>query len=50
MDNIKILLVEDDEAVSLGIEYNLKNEGFEVIRAADMTSAKQLFNEEFKLI
>jgi DNA-binding response OmpR family regulator len=50
MDNIKILLVEDDEAVSLGIEYNLKNEGFEVIRAADITSAKQLFNEEFKLI
>lgn len=50
MDNIKILLVEDDEAVALGIEYNLKNEGFEVIRAADITSAKQLFNEEFKLI
>jgi DNA-binding response OmpR family regulator len=50
MDNIKILLVEDDEAVALGIEYNLKNDGFEVIRAADIFSAKQLFNEEFKLI
>ncbi|MEW8994650.1 response regulator transcription factor [Clostridium sp.] len=50
MDNIKILLVEDDEAVALGIEYNLKNDGFEVIRAADISSAKQLFNEEFKLI
>lgn len=50
MDNIKILLVEDDEAVALGIEYNLKNDGFEVIRAADISSAKQLFNEEYKLI
>jgi DNA-binding response OmpR family regulator len=50
MDNIKILLVEDDEAVALGIEYNLKNDGFEVIRAADISSAKQLFNEEFKII
>ncbi|WP_346936479.1 response regulator transcription factor [Clostridium sp.] len=50
MDNIKILLVEDDEAVALGIEYNLKNDGFEVIRAANIYSAKQLFNEEFKLI
>lgn len=50
MDNIKILLVEDDEAVAFGIEYNLKNEGFEVIRAADMSNAKQLFSEEFKLI
>lgn len=50
MDNIKILLVEDDEAVALGIEYNLKNDGFEVIRAANISSAKQLFNEEFKLI
>lgn len=26
MDNTKILLVEDDEAVALGIEYNLKDE------------------------
>ncbi len=50
MDNIKILLVEDDEAVALGIEYNLKNDGFEVIRAEDICSAKQLFNEKFKLI
>lgn len=50
MDKIKILLVEDDEAVALGIEYNLKNVGFEVTRAADLGSAKQLFCEEFKLI
>jgi len=50
MDNIKILLVEDDEAVALGIEYNLKNDGFEVIKATNISSAKQLFNEEFKLI
>ena len=50
MDNIGILLVEDDEAVALGIEYNLKNDGFQVIRAADISSAKQLFNEEFKII
>lgn len=50
MNKIKILLVEDDEAVALGIEYNLKNESFEVIRAANIARAKQLFNEEFKLI
>ncbi len=50
MDNIKILLVEDDEAVALGVEYNLKNEGFEVISASDMSKAKQLFSDEFKLI
>ncbi|GAA0114799.1 response regulator transcription factor [Clostridium senegalense] len=50
MDNIKILLVEDDEAVALGIEYNLENDGLKVVRARDMSSAKQLFNEEFKLI
>lgn len=50
MNKIKILLVEDDEAVALGIEYNLKNESFEVIRAGNIARAKQLFNEEFKLI
>lgn len=50
MNKIKILLVEDDEAVALGIEYNLKNESFEVIRAANIARAKQLFNEDFKLI
>lgn len=50
MNKIKILLVEDDEAVALGIEYNLKNESFEVIRAGNIARAKQLFNEDFKLI
>ncbi|MBL4937592.1 response regulator transcription factor [Clostridium sp. YIM B02515] len=50
MDNIKILLIEDDEAVALGIDYNLRNEGFEVIRAGDLLSAKQLFSDEFQLI
>ena len=50
MDNIKILLVEDDEAVALGIEYNLKNEGFQVALAKNMAMAQRLFSEDFKLI
>ena len=29
----KVLLVEDDEALARGLEFNLKREGFEVVRA-----------------
>ncbi|NRR24194.1 response regulator transcription factor [Brevibacillus sp. MS2.2] len=39
----KILLVEDDEALGLAIEFSLKNEGYEVVRAASVKEAKQEF-------
>jgi hypothetical protein len=29
----KVLLIEDDEALARGLEYNLVREGFEVVRA-----------------
>lgn len=38
-----ILLVEDDEALGLAIEFSLKNEGYEVVRATSVKEAKNLF-------
>ncbi|WP_314589079.1 response regulator transcription factor [Paenibacillus terrigena] len=40
----KILLVEDDEALGLAIEFSLKNEGYEVIRATSVKEAKYQFD------
>ena len=34
-DKIKILLVEDDRNIADIVEYNLYNEGFEVLRAEE---------------
>ncbi|MFF2175799.1 response regulator transcription factor [Lysinibacillus sp. NPDC058147] len=46
----KILLVEDDEALGLAIEFSLKNEGYEVIRASSVKEAKNQFDHNiFKL-
>ena len=41
----KVLLVEDDTTLAFGIEYTLKNEGFDVIIAADLAKARQAFFE-----
>lgn len=41
--NKKILLVEDDEALGLAIEFSLRNEGYEVIRASSVKEAKHQF-------
>ncbi|CAM2919005.1 response regulator transcription factor [Hathewaya histolytica] len=47
----KILLVEDDEALAIGIEYTLKSEGFEVNRAKNLAQATAEFSSsEFNLI
>lgn len=47
----RILLVEDDEGLALGIEFTLKDEGFEVTRAEDVEEALKVFNEnEFDVI
>jgi DNA-binding response OmpR family regulator len=40
---MKILLVEDDMTLAMGIEYSLKNEGFEVIHAPSLRAAREDF-------
>lgn len=39
----RLLLVEDDEALALGIEFTLLDEGYEVSRAASFEEGKRLF-------
>ena len=47
----RILLVEDEESLAVGLEYNLTNEGYVVILAADGKQAIDLFmSESFDLI
>lgn len=46
----KILLVEDDRAVALGIIYSLKKEGFEITHVGNLTSARNTLLSEFDLI
>lgn len=41
-----ILLVEDDEALAMGIEFSLKDEGYEVLRAATAEEAKNRLQSE----
>lgn len=40
---MKILLVEDDETLSMGIEYSLKNDGFEVDCAYTLKQAEEKY-------
>lgn len=40
----KLLLVEDDESLALGIEFTLKDEGYEVARASTIAAAKASFD------
>jgi DNA-binding response OmpR family regulator len=47
----RLLLVEDDEALALGIEFTLKDEGYEVLRASTFDEGKRIFGDEkFDLI
>jgi len=47
----RFLLVEDDEALALGIEFTLKDEGFEVVRASGFAEGKNLYkNGQFDLL
>ncbi len=39
----KILLIEDDEALALGIEFTLEEEGYEVKRAANFKEGESFF-------
>ena len=44
-----ILLVEDDMALAIGMEYTLKQENFIVYRASNLKEARQKFKEELNL-
>ncbi|AND84725.1 response regulator [Clostridium tyrobutyricum] len=47
----KLLLVEDDSALALGIEFTLKDEGYEVLTAATIKDAKKFMEgEKFHMI
>jgi len=47
----KILLVEDEETLAVGLEFNLTEEGYSVVRAEDGKKALELFErQEFDLI
>lgn len=47
----KILLVEDEESLAIGLEFNLKQEGYKIIRAHDGKKALEYFeSQEFDLI
>ncbi len=47
----RLLLVEDDEPLALGIEFTLKDEGYEVFRASTASQGRKCFLEEqFDLI
>ena len=41
----KILVVEDEESIAIGLEYNLSEEGYEVTIAHDASEAIKLFNQ-----
>jgi DNA-binding response OmpR family regulator len=40
---MKILLVEDDMTLAMGIEYSLKNEGFEVVHVNTLAKGRKAF-------
>jgi DNA-binding response OmpR family regulator len=51
LDKSRILLVEDEENLALGLEYNLTEEGYKVTLARDGKEAMNFFDEnEFDLI
>lgn len=45
-NNTKILLVEDEESLAIGLEFNLQEEGYEVTRARDGREALQFYEKE----
>lgn len=47
----KLLFVEDDESLAMGIEFMLKDEGYELKRASTLEEGKTLFeSEQFELV
>ncbi len=50
-ENSKILLVEDEESLAIGLDYNLSAEGYQVTWVADGREALKKFeSEEFDLV
>lgn len=48
---IKILFVEDDLPLALGMEYTLKQEGFDVVHAKSLNEAREQYkNNKFNII
>lgn len=41
-----LLLVEDDQSLALGIEFTLKDEGYEVFGASTLQEGRKLFNDK----
>ncbi|MBN1998186.1 response regulator transcription factor [candidate division KSB1 bacterium] len=51
LNGSKILIVEDEESLAIGLEYNLTEEGYIIKRAADGRQAMEMFScEKFDLI
>lgn len=47
---MKLFVLEDDEAIGIGLSYSLENEGYEVVLAKDVKSAiKTISNDKFDL-
>ena len=46
MENHRILIVEDDEAIGIGLKYSLENEGYTVTIATSVKSAFEIINKE----
>lgn len=42
----RILLVEDDESLAMGIEFTLQEEGYTIFRAATLEDGKNVFEDE----
>lgn len=42
----KILLIEDDESLAMGIEFTLEEEGYKVFRAGTLEDGKRMFEAE----
>jgi DNA-binding response OmpR family regulator len=50
MNQTKLLLVEDDKAIALGLEYSLQQENYEVTTCYDASTAKEkISGEEFEI-
>ena len=46
----EVLLLEDDDALAMAIEFNLVDEGFNVSRVGTVKEAKEKFSEEFQMV
>lgn len=46
----KILIVEDDESIRLGLKYYLEQENFDTVLAENYAQAKQLFSNDIDLV